>query len=492
MRLLLAMFKHETNTFSPVETPLQRFYRMNTFDDSTDQLLAQYRGTGSALGGFIDVAERHGAEIVIATAAEAWPSGPATDETYRVIAQAILREVRKGGYDGILLDLHGAMVTQSLDDAEGALLSELRSIDPVTPVGVTLDMHANVFDEIVTHATVVTGYHTYPHVDMFESGVRAADIVVRAIRGEVHPVMAWGNVPVLPHVLNQGTHQGPNKALQESCIAYEEDGSALGASLFVGFPNADVANAGVSVVVCTDGEPSRAREIKDDLLAKAWESRHDFVYESGDLIAAVRHAKAAEQFPVVMLDHCDNAASGGSMDATVVLAEILSQGLKNVVFFAIWDPVAVQQGLQAGIGAQVTLSLGGKTAMPTLTQPSHPITVTGRVKLASAGNFRNRGPMGKGKVASIGPTIVLDTGDVEIVVISEHLEPHDVNCLLSLGIDPEQKHYIALKSRMHWRAGFGQMARLVVECNGLGVTTSDYSLLDFRKLRRPMFPIDAI
>lgn len=491
MRLLVAMFKHETNTFSPVPTPLERFYRGVPANASSAEAIDAFRGTGLAIGGFIDVAERIGAEIVVATAAEAQPSGPTDDATYERISQMILEHVSRGGFDGILLDLHGAMVTQTLEDAEGTLLKRLRRIDPTTPVGVTLDMHANLYEDMVANATVITGYHTYPHVDIHAAGVRAAELIVRTIKGEIRPVMVWGNKPMLPHVMRQGTHSEPNKSLQARCAAFEQ-GQALAASVFVGFPHADISNAGLSAVVCTDGNAALAGAMRDELLEHAWRERHKFVFEAEPLQAAVARARQATQFPVVLLDHCDNSASGGSMDTTRVLAEVLRQGLDNAVFYAICDPEAVQQALSAGLGAQVILSIGGKTPMPALKEPNPPLTVTGRVKLAFDGLYRNRGPMYAGVRTDLGPTVVLDTGAVEIVLISNHQEPFDLNCLSSVGVDPLQKRFIILKSRVHWRAGFGDLARDVIECDGLGVTTSDYSRLEFRKVRRPIFPLDPL
>ena len=194
--------------------------------------------------------------------------------------------------------------------------------------------------------------------------------------------------------------------------------------------------------------------------------------------------------PIVLLDHYDNCASGGTMDTTAVLAEILRQGLDGVAAFAIFDPEAVRQAIATGVSAEVTLSIGGKIAMPAIPAESPPLTVTGTVKTISNGRFRNRGPMGRGVDMEMGPSVVLDTGPVEIVLISRHVEPSDLNCFLALGIDPMQKRYVMLKSRIHWRAGLGPMARAVVECAGVGVCTSDYGQLDFKHVRRPIFPLD--
>ena len=193
-----------------------------------------------------------------------------------------------------------------------------------------------------------------------------------------------------------------------------------------------------------------------------------------------------------MLDHYDNAASGGTMDTMAVLGGILDAGLDNAAAFAIHDPGAVEAMIRAGIGAELTLPLGGKLDMPGIGRKGEPRVVGGRVKLISNGRFRNRGPMGRGEQMDMGPTAVFDTGRVEIVVISRHQEPNDYACLLSVGIDPEAKRFLMLKSRVHWRAGFKPITRAVVECAGAGVCTSDYGELAFRRVRRPVFPLDAI
>jgi microcystin degradation protein MlrC len=151
----------------------------------------------------------------------------------------------------------------------------------------------------------------------------------------------------------------------------------------------------------------------------------------------------------------------------------------------------VQEAIAAGIGAQVRLQVGGKMAMPLMPHQSAPIELSGVVKLISNGKYRNKGPMSQGARQNMGQAVVIDTGDVEVALISRHVEPFDVNALLCLGIDPTQKSFVVLKSRVHWRAGLGHLAGATVECAGAGACTSDYSELQFKKLRRPIYPLDA-
>jgi microcystin degradation protein MlrC len=493
MRLLIAMMKHETNTFSPVPTPLARFGH-GPGPLYGDAAIRAYRGTGSGLGAYLDLAEREGAEVVLPIAAGAPPSRPVEDAAFEHMAGVICDAVKKGGYDGMFLDLHGAMVTESFEDGEGELLRRIRAIDPTTPIAVSLDMHANLYDTIIDNATVVTGYRTYPHIDTYDTAKRAGEILLKAMRGEARPVIAWGNVPMLPHVMRQGSDDQPNKELQARCAAMTGKG-ALAASLFTGFPHADISNAGLSAVVVTDGDRALAEKLRDELLNQAWGDREAFVYKIEPLEQSVARAKAlpvpsAGDGPVVLLDHYDNCASGGTMDTTVVLAAILREGLDNVAVFAIYDPEAVQEAIAAGIGAHVSLSVGGKMKMPAIRRDSPPLDISGTVKTISSGRFRNKGPMGRGVMMDMGPSVVIDTGRAEIALISKHVEPSDVNCLLSLGIDPMQKRYVMLKSRVHWRAGLGAVARAVIDCAGVGVCTSDYGELTFEKVRRPIYPLD--
>ena len=364
MRLVIAMMKHETNTFSPVPTPLARFARGGTAPLYGDEAVAAFRGTGSAMAAYIDLAEAEGAEYVVPIAAHCWPSGPVEDPAHAhitdCICDCVAAELGKG-LDAILLDLHGAMVTESLEDGEGALLARLRGIAPETPIAVALDMHTNMYPAIIENATAVAGYQTYPHIDVYETGQRAGRAVLAALKGAANPTMAWGNRPMLPHVMRQGSDDEPNRSLQARAKEMEAQG-ALCASFFTGFPHADIANAGSSAVVVTDDDQALADRLCAELLDQAWAHREAFVYQLEPLADSLDRAAQITDGPVILLDHFDNAASVGTMDTTVVLAAILDAGLENVAAFAIHDPDAVQQMIAAGEGASVTLSLGGKIA----------------------------------------------------------------------------------------------------------------------------------
>ncbi len=495
VRIVIATLSHETNTFSPVVTDLERFSGGRAEPPGGEKAVRIYSGTASGTGGFLAAAAERGAQVEVPIVAAAPPSGPVEDEAYEYAAQRIVAAAATAP-DAILLDLHGAMVTRRFEDGEGELLRRVRAVAPDVPVGVALDMHANLYPAMVEHATVISGYQTYPHIDMDATALKAGRIALAALAGEVSPVMAWGNVPMLPHVMRQGTDDQPNRALQARAREMEAEG-ALSVSLFTGFPHADITNAGLSVVVVTDGDREMAARMRDELLERAWDQRRAFVYQVEPLAESVTRARTLGESgegggPVLLLDHYDNTASGGTMDTTEVLAEILAQGLDDVAVFGFFDPAAVAQMEAAGVGAEVTVSLGGKLPMPALEVQSAPITLTGRVKLLSDGRFPATVAMSRGLTMNMGKTAVFSVGGVDIVVISRHIEPFDPGCFRSLGIEPTARRYLMLKSRIHYRVGFMPLVGRVVECAGRGVCTSDYSELTFERVRRPIFPLDGI
>jgi microcystin degradation protein MlrC len=487
MRLLIAMMKHETNTFSPIRTDWQRFVDWGAH--LGPDVVKAYRGTAMPIGAYIDLAEQAGAELVTPIAAEAMPSGPVAAEAYQRLTEPILEAIAKGGIDAALLDLHGAMVAEHEPDGEGALLEAIRRLAPGLPIAVTCDLHANLTERMVANCTALIGYKTYPHTDMHIVGRQIGRVLLDSLHGEVHPVMAWGNRPLLAQTLRMGTVDEPMKSLVEAARE-AETGSILAATVFGGFPLADMPDAGLSAIVVADRDRLAAEHVRDRLLDQAWTGRDEFLYRGEKLAQAVARAGRIEDGPVLLLDHADNCGSGGTQDVMTVIEEVLRQGLEDVAVGAVWDPAAVQAMQAAGIGRTVTLQLGGKTDMPSIGLAGRPLTVTGKVKLLSDGEWICRGAMYTGVKVMLGPTAVLDTGKVEIVITSLHHEPWDLGIFTSVGIDPRIKRYLVLKSRIHYRAGFAALAKATITCDGDGVTTSDNDRLRFERLRRPIYPLD--
>ena len=489
MRLVLAMMKHETNTFSPIVTDWARFEEWGAHAGGA--VPAAFSNTRMPLAAYMKLAQEFGAEFVTPIAAEAMPSGPVEEDAFERMAGAICDAVR-AGCDGALLDLHGAMVPAHGFDGEGMLLARIRDIAPELPIAVTCDLHCNLTPAMVENATAIIGYKTYPHMDLYEVAEQIGRVVLEGIAGRVRPVMAWGQANLLSQTLCQGTDDEPMRTLVAMAREAEARPGVLAATVFGGFALADIPDAGTSVVVVTDGDQELADEVRDTLLQAAWEARGQFVYRHRSIEGALAEAKAHEYGPMILLDHADNCGSGGTQDVMGVIEAVIDAGLTDVVVAAVWDPEAVREMQATGIGREVTLALGGKTAMPAIGEQGRPLRLTGRVKTLSDGRWTVRGPMYTGVAVDMGPSAVFETGGLKIVVVSHHHEPWDVGVFTSLGIAPEHHRYILLKSRIHYRAGFAALDHHTLALDGTGVTMSDNGRLAYRHVRRPIYPLDAM
>jgi microcystin degradation protein MlrC len=385
------------------------------------------------------------------------------------------------------------VVADRTDDGEGTLLQKLRNIAPRTPIAVSLDLHANVTDQMVRNCDAIAGYKTYPHVDGYEAGQLAGTILLRYLKGEVKPVMAWGNVPLLAQTLRQNTDESPMKDCVDAARAAEKDG-LLAATAFGGFQQADIHDAGLSVITVADRDQRKAEQTCKAILDIAWRHKDEFIYRGEPLQQAIARAKRlADQNggPILLLDHADNCASGATQDTMYVLKEALRQGLTGIGVGPVRDPESVGKMIQAGVGANVTLKLGGKMDMPAIKAKGEPLELAGVVRTISDGEYTITGPLFQGMRCYMGRTAVLDTGAAEIVVTERNQEPWDRGVFTSVGIDPGRKRYLLLKSRMYFRPVFLPIAKGMVFCDSLGVGSSDWTLFDFKKLRRPIYPLDS-
>jgi len=491
MKFVIAQLQHETNTFSPVPTPWEAFGNNGPFLGKDAH--AAMKSTRLPMAAFLHLAAGVNAEVVTPFAAWANPSGPVDGKAFDRLCELLCEAVARG-CDAIMLDLHGAMVVADrTDDGEGTLLEKVRAVAPKTPIAVSLDLHANVTEAMVRNCTVIAGYKTYPHVDQYEAGHLAGSILLRAIRGEVKPVMAWGNRPLLAQTLKQNTAESPNREFVEAAREAERNG-LLAASAFGGFQQADIRDAGISVVTVADGDADKARAECERILDVAWAQRKDFVYHGEPLEQALARAKRlADESggPILLLDHADNCASGANQDTMYVLREALRQGLTGIGVGPIRDPEAVAAMIRAGVGSTVTLDLGGKIDMPAIGRTGEPLRLTGVVRAITDGEYTISGPQFTGMRCYMGRTAVLDTGDAEIVVIERNQEPWDRGVFTSAGIDPTRKRFLLLKSRMYFRPVFLPIAKGMVFCDAPGVGTSDWTAFEYKKLRRPIYPLDA-
>ena len=487
MRIVAARFNHETNTFSPVPTPLEDFGPLHGAD-----ALAFGTGSATALGAFIAYAQGIGADLVTPLSATANPSGPAERDVFEALTAPILEAVH-AGCDAILLDLHGAMVARGVDDCEGELLARVRAAAPGVPIGVALDLHGNITARMVDNCDCIAGFKTYPHIDMFETGQHVTRMMDAILKGGARPVMALTHPPILAQTLKMNTEvPGIMIDLIDAARAAEARDGVHAASVFGGFPLSDIADAGVSVVTVADNA-ALARDVAQNLARAAWDGREGFVYDEApladSLAQAVRAADAPGEGPVLLLDHGDNCMSGGTCDTVDVLQAALEAGLKGIVAGPICDPEVVEQMTNAGTGANVTVALGAKVPLDGFPARA-PLALTGVVGSVCQGRYVVSGPIYTGQTCDMGRAAVLKVEGATILITEKPHEPWDLGVFTCAGIDPIEAKFLILKSRMYCRPVFGPLSRAIVECASAGITSSNLDLFHFATLKRPIFPIE--
>lgn len=487
MRFFIGMLAHETNTFSSIPTDRRQFeaYALRY----GGELLEAYRDTNTCLGGMISAAAAHDIALAPSLAATASPAGRVTKEFYAEARDRLLADLRTAGpLDGVLLDLHGAMVIEGIDDGEGDLLRAVRALVGAVPIAVTLDFHANVTRAMVETATLLHGYKTYPHVDMDARGREATERLREVVAGRLRPRVAFRQPPLLPPIAGQLTARGPMRRLYDLADAMERRPGVVSISVFAGFPLADIHDAGLSIYVVTNGDQALADALADELADTAWTHRREFLHSAVPVAEAVARALAARERPVVLADIADNTGGGAGGDTTGILRELLRVAATDATVACIWDPDAAAACVAAGTGTTLTLPVGGKV------DPSHgaPLSLTGRVRAVSDGRFVYKGPMLRGLAGNLGPTAVLEVGGVKIVLITHRRQTIDPEMLRFVGIEPTREHILVVKSTIHYRAAFEPLAREIIEVDAPGLSSSNLARFAFAHVRRPIFPLDDL
>jgi microcystin degradation protein MlrC len=488
-RILSAEISHETNTFSILPTALalyeaRRYYRGR-------EIAKAFSGTKTEMGAHLDAAEKYGWEMIQPIAAAATPGGKTPVEDWARLSGAVLDACQEGPFEGILLSLHGAMVTEDRDDAEGDLLRLLRErLGPEVPIAVSLDLHANVSDTMARLANIVVAYRTYPHIDQYERGMEAADLLQRAMIGEIRPRSLVWRAPVLEGLDYGRTQGGPmSRILARADDLRRKNPGVLAIAVCAGFVWADIADAGPSVTVTADGDASRFRGVAEELTKQIWETRRETTVPLYTLKEAMAEAgkESKDGRPLILADFTDNPGSGGYGDSVRLLEAMIRSDLPNAVFGCIPDPDAAQRCIAAGTGKEVEVVLGAKIDPKTY---GPPLRVRGTVEHVSEGIFIAQEPMSKGVRLSLGPTAVLRSGGVRVLVTTHNLQVYDLQVFLSQKIDPRACSVVAVKSWHHFRAAFEPLSRKVMLVDGGGLASRDLKRFPYHKIRRPIYPLD--
>jgi microcystin degradation protein MlrC len=485
MRIAVAGFMHESNTFNPIPTDRPAFEAQGlAFGEAVG---TEWRDAHHEVGGFLEAAGVEGFEAVPLLMGWATPSGPVTKTAFDDITTILIDSLRKAKPDGLLLALHGAMVAESYLDADGEVLSRLRqAVGRDLPIAVSLDLHGNISERLVELSDIAVAYRTNPHVDQRECGRRVAKLLTRMIRGEVRPRQTLAKPPMIVNIMAHDTSRQPLKAFMDAIRALETRPGILAASLLPGFPYADVPQMGPSIIVISDGDPALARRETDALGEALWQQRHAFAPNLPDAAAAVRQALKAQRRPVVLVETGDNVGGGSAGDSTIILAELLRQGATESVV-CLYAPGEVRQSTAAGVGAEVALSVGGKVDR----LHGDPVPVRGIVRLLHPGTYVEPEVRHGGKRTNyMGPTALVELpGRNYLVLTTLRHPPFSLGALTCVGLHPDQQRILVVKAAIAYKAAYAPIAGTIIEVDTPGLTAVNPERFAYRHIRRPLFPL---
>jgi microcystin degradation protein MlrC len=493
LKVFIAGFQHETNTFAPTKADWDAFTAGSGWLPYMRgaEVLQRYRGRGVPLSGFIDFAEERGWTLLPSVWAGANPSAHVTRAAFERIAGEIVEDLRAAiqfdGVDAVYLDLHGAAVTEHLDDPEGELLVRVRAVvGQDIPIVASLDLHANVSEAMLATADAMACYRTYPHIDHAATGTLAGELLQRRLAHGSRETLHARRLDFLLPLNAQCTLIPPAGRIYDTLLALDREHGTM-SSFAMGFPAADVPMCGP--LIWSHG--TAAREVVERLHAMADQPRAQWQLEllppRQAVAEAMRLARSATTGPVIIADTQDNPGAGADGNTTGLLHALLASGAgevwpERVAFGLLADPLAAAAAHAAGTGASLAIALGRSVpdGMGGFSDP--PVQVQAHVRALSDGRVRLTGPMALGGEVALGLSACLDVGGVLIGVTSQKVQVLDRELLRFLGMEPEHMRIIVLKSSVHFRADFGEIASHVLIGKARGPMAADPADLPWKNL----------
>jgi len=485
-RIAIGGFQHETNTFSGVPAAFADFEAPDAWPGLTrgEALFEAVAGINLPAAGFAHEARSLHHELLPLTWCSAQPSGRVTRDAYERISALLAEDLRAhGAVDAVYLDLHGAMVAEHVDDADGEILRRVRNaVGPDVPLVASLDFHANLSRQMTRAATALVSYRTYPHVDMADTGARAAKVLHDVLSG-ARAVSQLEQVDFLIPLTSQSTLTEPLQSLMAEAAAAERT-PLLSVCITPGFPAADVADCGPAVYACGTDADAVAHAV-DALAAELRRREGEFALELltvEQAIAQVARASTRRGRPIILADTQDNPGAGGNADTMSLIKALVASSIPRVLAGVLCDPDAAARAHAAGTGAAIDLRLGARSGIAGET----PLEARCRVLALGDGRFTGTGPFYRGGRFELGPMALLEAGGVHIAVASRKQQAADQAMFRHLGVEPAGYAVLALKSSVHFRADFGPMASEVIVVEAPGPNIADPARLHFTKLRPGM------
>jgi microcystin degradation protein MlrC len=483
-RIAVGAFLHETNTFAPTKATYDDFVHGGGWPSMAKggDVLKVMRSINVGLAGFVEQAENNRWELLPTISCGASPSAHVTEDAYERIAKVMIDGIAAAGpLDAVYLDLHGAMMSEHLDDGEGEILARVRKvIGKDLPLVASLDLHANVTPEMMEQADALIAYRTYPHVDMADTGRAAADHLALLLKTKQRFAKAFRQLPFLIPISWQCTNDQPAKAIYEKLAALQSE-TVPTLSFAPGFPAADFVHCGPSVFAY--GRTQADADAAANKIAALIESHEDDfdgrIYSPDEGVRhAMQLAKTANK-PIVIADTQDNPGGGGDSDTTGMLRALVRNNAKRAALGVIYDPQSAKAAHEAGAGSTVTLALGGKSGIP----GDAPYNETFVVEKLSDGKFVAPGPYYGGRNMEMGPSAALRIGDVRVVVSSHKAQLADQSMYRNVGIEPTEQKILVNKSSVHFRADFEPIADQLLICAAPGAMAADTASLPWTRLR---------
>ncbi|UVI33367.1 M81 family metallopeptidase [Paenibacillus spongiae] len=489
MRIVVGGIMQESNSFSPKKTTVQDFrnYLYITGDELTESPFE------NEVKGFCDRLRFERAEIVPTLFCMAVPAGPISASGFEELKADLdirLKEAKESGaVDGVLFAFHGAMVAEGCDDTEGELIDLIRHhIGEQTPLVITLDPHANVTARITGGVNGLVGYKTFPHIDFYETGQQAAELLLSILSKECEPVVAMRKIPMIVPAENGQFHSGPLGSVWEEAKLGEQRGESLVTSLFPVQPWLDIEEYGSAVVV-VGRDRERAEREADRLAGLIWEKRHEFDVQllSVDEVMELARRNQGSGEPVIISDSPDSPGAGSTGDSNAVLRRALELGVHHMLsgMLTMVDAPAVDAAIRAGVGSTVTLSVGYS-----LNPEGAPIEVTGKVRTIGDGEFVLVGAHAKNTIALMGRCVVLQIGGLSVLLQERAIFTGDPSMYRSVGLEPMKADFVMVKSANQFRAQYERLSSKIFILDTPGSSSAKLLDMPFRRIARPMYPFD--
>ena len=478
-RVLVFEFHQETNTFNPVTTPFDRFHPTKTFEG--EERYQGIRKSGGMMNGAIDAIEKAGGVVIPSVFMHASSGGRVDDEVLSHLCERMTYYAENNEFDAIYAGLHGATCTISDNDACGTLLEHLRKLAGNKPIAASFDLHANITDKILANADIVCGYQTYPHIDFYKTGYRAAALCMDKLAGK--PVkLVHKAVPMLIPPAGYTNTDGPFKELMDHANALKEDGTVLDYSVFAVQPWLDVENISSRIVTMVTDEEVGKR-CCEELGQELWNLREKVyppLVSVDEIIDAAEANK--ENVPVLLAESADSPNGGCVGDSPIVAMRLLERGSKLKACTFIVDPEAAQQAFSVGVGNSAEFTVGAKftPGMP------GPLKAVGTVRSLHVGYFNS----GKYYVGYVGKTAVVRFGTLDVLITEKGALSGSPDLYRGFGINPSYYDLVVVKANTSFRAAYANISKLIYMADTHGAGASNLKLLTWKNLPAGLFPFD--